>query len=172
MSVSRWFVCSSDLRSWVLTSKTVQSENCSFYTFGEGAVKRRIKFKKKERHLIDCVSNEKYIHSRDVILSFLRVCLFERKVSYQEQESFDLICQLKILLIFLVVSLNNDWFNSNKLNSRNHGKFVSFSFSLLFFFFRTVIHFTVIIFRRKIITIESWMASSQLYSDSFLSDHS
>ena len=29
-----------------------------------------------------------------------------------------------------VASLNNDWFNSNKLNSRNHGKFF---FSLSFF---------------------------------------
>ena len=66
-----------------------------------------------------------------------------------------------------VASLNNDWFNSNKLNSINQGEFFFF-----FSFFCTVILFTVIKFRRKIITIESWMASSQLYSDSFFSDHS
>ena len=28
-----------------------------------------------------------------------------------------------------VASLNNDWFNSNKLNSRNHGNFFFFFFS-------------------------------------------
>ena len=53
-----------------------------------------------------------------------------------------------------VASLNNDWFNSNKLNSRNQGNFFFFSLSLSFFF-HTIIHFTVIKFRRKIITIES-----------------
>ena len=31
-----------------------------------------------------------------------------------------------------VASLNNDWFNSNELNSRNHGNFFFF-FSLSFF---------------------------------------
>ena len=57
---------------------------------------------------------------------------------------------LVVLCIFIsVVSLNNDWFNSNKLNSINHGKF------FFLFLFRTIIHFTVIKFRRKLITIES-----------------
>ena len=41
---------------------------------------------------------------------------------------------LKLALqMFFVASLNNDWFNSNKLNSRNHGNFFfSFFFALLF----------------------------------------
>ena len=44
---------------------------------------------------------------------------------------------------------NNDWFNSNDLNNKNHGKFFfSFSFSFLSLF-------TIIRFRRKILTIES-----------------
>ena len=63
---------------------------------------------------------------------------------------------LVVLCIFIsVVSLNNDWFNSNKLNSINHGKFFFLFHFVSLFFFRTVVHFTVIEFRRKLITIES-----------------
>ena len=34
--------------------------------------------------------------------------------------------------VVIVASLNNDWFNNNKLNSKNHGIFFSFSFLSLF----------------------------------------
>ena len=34
--------------------------------------------------------------------------------------------------LLVVASLNNDWFNSNKLNSRNHENFFSLFFALLF----------------------------------------
>jgi len=53
------------------------------------------------------------------------------------------------LIVVNVASLNNDWFNSNDLNNKNHGKF------FFLFLFRFFLFFTVIKFRRKIITIES-----------------
>ena len=61
---------------------------------------------------------------------------------------------LKMLYLLKVLSTmwrpqNNDWFNSNDLNNKNHGKFFSsFSFSFLSLF-------TITRFRRKILTIES-----------------
>ena len=75
VSVSRCFVCSNDMRSWVLTPQVCSIRNCSF---GEGVVKWRVKFEtKKKKHLIDGVSNKKiYRHSCDLILESL--CFWER----------------------------------------------------------------------------------------------
>ena len=64
-----------------LTPQVCSIRNCSFYTFGEGAVKWRVKFetKKKKEKAFDW---KKYtdIH----VTSFLKVCLYEREVSYQD----------------------------------------------------------------------------------------
>jgi len=53
---------------------------------------------KLNKHLIDCISksiNNKYRHSCDLILSFLKVVFLKKKIR-EEKESFDLISQLKI----------------------------------------------------------------------------
>ena len=83
MNVHRWFVCSSDLRSWV-DLQVCSIRNCSLYTFwGGGRCKRQVKFKtKKEKNIqftVLQIKDKKYKHSCD--LFFLKSCLFERKVS-------------------------------------------------------------------------------------------
>ena len=95
-------------------------------------------------------------HMQDPLPEWMIVFLNSRKI-HNSLLTMRALEKLSLAVVSCVASLNNDWFNSNKLNSRNHGNFFFF-FSLSFLHVREHFHCRCCLFLCGVVTfVDVWM---------------